>query len=73
MEWLLCPDLHLWPPKRHHAVLWILAHLALYRTKQDRSLTMNDYLDFVRRPKWKLDNLSNRTSLVGNYLRILGA
>jgi hypothetical protein len=34
------PDFHLWPPKRHRAVLWILAHLVVYRTKQDWSLTV---------------------------------
>jgi hypothetical protein len=51
--WLLKPDLLLWPPKRHRAVLWITAHMAVYHTKQDCSLSMNDYLDFMRRAKKK--------------------
>jgi hypothetical protein len=71
-DWLIRPDFRIWPPKRNCAVLWFPTHLAVYRTKQDRSLTMNDYLNFMGRSKWKLDARSNRTSLVGNYLQILG-
>jgi hypothetical protein len=70
-EWLLRPDYYLWPLKRHRAVLWIIAHMVIYRTKQDRSLTMNDYLDFMWRAKWKFDNQPNRNRLVGTYLSIL--
>jgi hypothetical protein len=71
-EWLIRSDFRIWPPKRNCAVLWFLIHLVVYRTKQDPSLTMNDYLDFMRRSKWKLDTRANRTSLVGNYLQVLG-
>jgi hypothetical protein len=70
-EWLLRPDFNLWPPNRHRAVLWILIHLAGYRMKRDRILTMNDFIDFVRRSKWKATNTTNWTSLTGNYLQIL--
>jgi hypothetical protein len=70
-ECLLRPDFYLWPPKRHRAVLWIIAHMVIYRTKQDRSLTMNDYLHFMRRAKWKFDNQPSRNRLVGTYLSIL--
>jgi hypothetical protein len=44
VEWLLRPYFHLRPTKRHRAVLWILVHLVVYRTKQDRLLTMNDWI-----------------------------
>jgi hypothetical protein len=69
--WLLKPDLLLWPPKRHRAVLWIIAHMAVYRTKQGCSLSMNDYLGFMRRAKRKMDSQPSRSRLVGNYLSII--
>jgi hypothetical protein len=55
-EWLLRPDFHIWPTKRHRAVLWILIHLVGYRVKRDNILTMNDFVDFMRRSKWKYTN-----------------
>jgi hypothetical protein len=70
-EWLLRPDFNIWPPKRHRAVLWILIHLVGYRMKRDRLLTMNDFIDFMRRSKWKATNTANWTFLTGNYLQIL--
>jgi hypothetical protein len=69
--WLLQPDLFLWPPKRHRAVLWIIAHMAVHRTTYDRTLTTHDYIDFLRRAKWKLDAWHSRMRLVGNYLSVL--
>jgi hypothetical protein len=26
-EWTLCPQFQIWPPRRHRAVLWIIAHM----------------------------------------------
>ena len=67
-EWLFRPQFKLWPPKRHRAVLWVLAHFVAFRSQQARNLTPQDYLDFLRRSKWKLYQERNRTKLVGNYL-----
>ena len=64
-EWLLRPTLKLWPPQRHRAVLWTLANFVEYRLHQRRTLTLQDYLDFLRRAKWKIYSTRNRTSIVG--------
>jgi len=66
-EWLFRPHFKLWPPKRHRAVLWVLAHFVAFREQPARNLTPQDYLDFLRRSKWKLYQERNRTTLVGNY------
>jgi hypothetical protein len=71
--WILRPDFLLWPPKRHRAVLWMLAQMAIFRTQNARTLTMNDYMDFLRRAKWKVYTRSSRMQLVGNYLSALEA
>jgi hypothetical protein len=68
-EWLLRPDFQLWPPQRHRAVLWMLAHMAVFRTA--RELTQHDYHDFLRRARWKITSVPARKALVGNYLSIL--
>jgi hypothetical protein len=42
-----------------------------YRTSYERTLTTHDYMDFLRRARWKIDSLPARQRLVGNYLSIL--
>ena len=53
-EWLLRPDFTLWPPKGYRALLWILTSLVIFRTQQQREMTLEDFIDFMRRTKWKL-------------------
>ena len=70
-EWLLRPQFKLWPPQRHRTVLWTLANLVLYRMQQQRNLTLHDFLDFLRRAKWKIYQQTGRLAWVGNYLEVL--
>jgi hypothetical protein len=70
-ERLLRPDFNTWPPKRNRAVLWILIHPVRYRKKRDRLLTINEFIEFMRRSKRKATNTTNWISLTGNYLQIL--
>jgi len=69
--WPLRPDFTLWPPKRHRAVLWLLAHYVCFRTRQYGGLTTLDYFDFLKRCRWKLYRGKNRLDQVGNYLSTL--
>jgi hypothetical protein len=71
--WLLRPEFLLWPPQRHRTVLWMLAQMAIYRTTYERTLTKHDYLDFLRRARWKIVSQPATKRLVGNYLSILDA
>jgi hypothetical protein len=70
-DWLLRPHFQLWPPQRHRAILWTLANLVLYRLQRQRTLTLHDYLDFLRRAKWKTYQMPGRLKCVGNYLETL--
>jgi hypothetical protein len=71
-EWPLRPTVNLWPPQRQRAVLWTLAQFTEYRSRQQRKLTTQDYFDFLRRAKWKLDGKrKHKKQTVGNYLRVL--
>jgi hypothetical protein len=57
--------------QRHRAVLWFVAHIALYSGQQRKELTHTDYMDFLRRHRWKLYQTSRRRELVGNYLNVI--
>jgi hypothetical protein len=70
-DWMTRSQFKFWPPKRHRAILWFVAHVALYRGKNGHDLKHVDYMDFLRRSRWKLYQRHNRTDLVGNYLSII--
>ena len=72
-DWLMRPTIKLWPPKRHRAVLWMLATYVRYCTQRHRELMLSDYYDFLRRSRWKMDTRTNRDKLVGNYLSVIPA
>jgi hypothetical protein len=69
-DWCLRPQFLLRPPQRHKAILWILAHFVSYRMQQ-RHLSLIDYIDFMRRARWKSYQETGRMQQVGNYLSIL--
>ena len=52
-------------------MLWVLSHFVAFRSQQARNLTPHDYLDILRRAKWKLYQERNWKKLVGNYLSTL--
>jgi hypothetical protein len=66
-EWLLRPHFTLWPPRRRRAELWVLANIVTFRTQQQRELTLQDFIDFMKRSKWKLYQSHKREASVGNY------
>jgi len=70
-EWLLRPHFTLWPPQRQRSVLWMLAQFVGFRSQLERSLTFQNYIDFLRRSKYKLYRKRNRITQVGNYQSIL--
>jgi len=70
-DWCLRPHFQFWPPQRHKAILWLLAHLVMYRMQQQRHLSLLDYIDFLRRARWKSYRAASRMQQVGNYPLIL--
>jgi hypothetical protein len=70
-DWLLRRDFKLWPPKRHRAVVWILANFVVFRLQAGRAQTLLDYYDFLRRTRWKLEHPGSRSRSVGNCLSVI--
>jgi len=70
-EWTVRTSFHFWPPQRHQAILWILAHMIYYRTQHWHRVSTIDYADLMRRGRWKSYQTTRRSEKVGNYLEIL--
>ena len=70
-EWLFRPHFTLWPPQLQRAVLWVLAQFLWFRSQLERNLTFQDYIEFLRRSKYKFYRKRNRITQVRNYLWIL--
>ena len=70
-QWTVRPDFQHWPPQRHQAILWILAHLMSYQLQTTRPLSLLDYMDFLRRARWKKYNRTPRRNKTGRYLEVL--
>jgi hypothetical protein len=72
-ERTLRPQFHIWPPRRHRAVLWIIAHMVWYRIQESRTPSAQENFDFLRRARWKAYQDTGRMKKIGNYLTILGS
>jgi hypothetical protein len=71
LEWILLPEFHIRPPRRHGAVFWNLEHMVWYRMQERRNQSTQDYSDFLRRARLKADQAPGRVKKVGNYRPIL--
>jgi len=69
-EWLLGPIFRFWL-RRHLATLWILANLVHYSVQNRRTMSLEKYIDYLRRSRWKKYQEKKRSETVGNYLEIL--
>jgi hypothetical protein len=69
--WILHPDFQHWPGQKHAASLWLLASLVHYCLQGGRRLSLNDYMDFLRRARWRLYQHTKGTKATGNYLDVL--
>ena len=54
-KWALGPDFQMLLPQRHKALMWWLAHLVEYHIQGQRRISLLDYMDFMRRARWKPD------------------
>jgi hypothetical protein len=52
-DWLFRPCFKTWPRQRHQAMLWFLAYKVVYQVNQRRTLSVTEYVDLMRRTRWK--------------------
>jgi hypothetical protein len=65
--WPLRPDFHYWPPQRQTALIWILAYLVYYRVQTHRRLSLRDFMDFLKRARWKVHFRKGQIPNTGRY------
>ena len=69
-EWTLRPTFRHWPTQKQAAIIWIMVHLILYRLQTQRRLSLADYMDFLKRARWKEYHRATQTPTVGRYLDV---
>jgi len=69
--WILGPIFRFCPRQRHLATLWILANLVYYLVHNRRTTSLEDYIELLRRARWKNYQGKKRWERVSNYLEIL--
>ena len=70
-DWLINPQFRIRTPKCLEAILWMLAQVILFRTQQERTLAVQDFLVFLQRSRWKLSQSKKWRDAVGNYLSVM--
>jgi len=70
-EWILRPQFNIWPTKRNNAILWMITNVVIFRSQHHTTLTLQDFMDFLLRTRWKLLNHKHGRNLVGNYLSVI--
>lgn len=70
-DWLWAPTHHIWPPQRHNATSWILGNMVHYMINNRRTISLQDYLDYMQRTRWKAYQQTRRAKMLGNYLEVL--
>jgi hypothetical protein len=50
-EWPLRPSFQIWPPQRHEAILWLLAHFVHFLVQYSTPIIPLDYTDFRRQTR----------------------
>jgi hypothetical protein len=70
-DWILQPTYHFNSPFKQSAFVWLLAHLVHYRLQSHRRLTLDDYIDFLRRARWKEAQWTPRSPFVQENLEVI--
>ena len=70
-DWPIRPAFQYWPPQRQAALLWIITHLVYYRLQSSRRLSLKDFMECLRRARWKAHHRSAPRPNTGRYLDLL--
>jgi hypothetical protein len=72
-EWTLRPIFRYWPPQTQAAIAWIVVHLVAYRLQTQRRLSLADYMEFLKRARWKECYRATKKPTVGRFLMCFSA
>lgn len=70
-ESTLRPSFHKWPPKKQAVIVWIVVHLAAHCLQTQQHLYLANYMDFLKRARWKEYHRTTKNPTVGRYLDVV--
>jgi hypothetical protein len=68
---LLLPDFYFYPPQRQRAVIWLVGHTVYYIITRQNMMSLEDYVEFLKRTRWKAYNKKGGRQIYGNYLTVI--
>jgi hypothetical protein len=68
--WITLPDFEIYPPQRQNATIWMIGHMLGY-VYDNQSVTLQDFLDFLKRARWKEYNRRSTFKRCGIYLDVI--
>jgi hypothetical protein len=69
--WITLPDFDIRLTQKHNATVWMIGHMLGYMY-DNSALTMKDFLDFMRRARWKAySKKKNKYISCGKYLDVI--
>jgi hypothetical protein len=69
-EWITLPDFEIYLPQRQNATIWMIGHMLGY-VYDNQSVTLQDFLDFLKRARWKEYNRRPALQRCGWYLDVI--
>ena len=68
----LFPDYNFYPRTKNNAVVWITAHTLQYVfVTPHKLMSAEDYIDFLKRTRWKLGASTIQRRLFANFLKVI--
>ena len=68
--WITLPDFEIRAIQKHNATVWMIGHMLGYMY-DNPTLTMQDFLDFLKRARWKTYNQRHKFPSCGKYLDVI--
>jgi hypothetical protein len=68
--WITLPDFEIYPLQRNNATISMIGHMLGY-VYDNPSLTLQDFLDFLKRARWKEYSRRSQFKICGNYLDVI--
>ena len=63
--WPFLPEMHIWPPQRHNAIIWMLGHMVHYTLTEHPPLKRQGYIVYIRRARWKIQKWHSYLKRIG--------
>ena len=59
-QWLVLPDVTIWPKVKCAGKIWLIGHYVHYVVRNGSSVTLHDYVDFLQRACKKAEEIRKK-------------